>query len=459
MQSRTTPLPVGMNTSLRAVFAPVAGALLLLSVGLMSAPITWKRHVLAAAFLLYYFVVIVYGIHRANLTADELFEGDASAQDKVRRAGRAFQFHLAAWATGAVALVGAFFTAMMKDRWDMPVPVPYLQIASAIVWSVLSAALFQLLALYRRLQYAETRSSGAYAGRGFLLYGGAALLFPIYFFLYAGQSKQVTLPWLIWFTLPTNIVLAFLLVRMFRRVHELARIDADLLFGEPRRRRMLQVVRITVVAMVLCVFAGIDYGRGATRLWVFAVRTDSPGIFRLLRAAGVTQKSTDEYGYTPLHWAVQDDSRAFAQYAISAGSDRDAMNSFEQTPLMLAALLDRREIAGVLLKQGTKADLPGFRGQTPLMLAARDGRGEIVRLLLSSHAKPNARDTFGESALSYAVTGGNTEIVEMLLNARADTKIRTTRFSATGTGRTLLQAALELGHGKTAELLRKRGLR
>ena len=455
MQSRTTPLPAGMNTSLRAVFAPIAGAVALVAVGLLNTPLAWKRYVLAAAFLLYYFAVVVYGIHRANLTADELFEGDAPAEEKHRRAARAFQFHLAAWALGAVALVGAFFTAMMKDRWDMPVPVPYLQIGSAIVWSVLSAALLQLLALYRRLQYAETRSSGAYAARGFLLYGSAALLFPIYFFLYAGQSKQVTLPWLIWFTLPTNVLLGFLLFRMFRRVRELARVDADLLFGEHRRTRMVLLVRATVVAMILCVFIGIDYERSITRLWVFAVRSDSTALFRALRAVGVTQQSADEYGYTPLHWAVQDDSRSFASFAMAKGADREAMNSFGQTPLMLAALLDRREIAEELIRQGAGAGRPGFRAQTPLMLAARDGRLEIVQALLVSQAAPNLRDAFGETALSYAVTAGNAQIVQLLLKHGADASLRTARFSAAGKERSLLEAALELGHTRTAEVLRK----
>ncbi len=459
MQSRTTPLPEGMSTSLRALFMPALGAALLLVIGLASSQLAWKRNVLAAAFLLYYAIVVVYGIHRANLTADELFEGNVSPEEKASRAARAFQFHLSAWVTGAVALVAAFFTAMMKDRWDMPVPAPYLQIASGILWSILSATLLQLFALYRRLQYAEVRSSGTYALRGFLLYGSAALCFPIYFFLYAGQSKQITLPWLIYFSLPTNFVLAFLVLRFLRRVRELAGADSDLLLGPERQRPMVRLVQATVLVMGLCVLVGIDYGRSLTGLWVFAVRTDSTVLFRLLRPFGVDQSKRDSYGYTPLHYAVQDDSRAFVEYALGAGADREALNNFDQTPLMLAVLLDRREIAGILLKAGTDPGRAGFRGQTPLMLSARDGHVRLTELLLTARAPLNPVDAFGESALSYAVTGGHAEIADMLLRARADAALRTARFSSGDRPRSLLTAATELGHTKTVEVLRRHGVR
>lgn len=444
---------------MRAVALPLVALAILVATGVASSSHLWKRHVLGVAFLIYYLVVVVYGIHRANLTADELFEGDPSPEERLRRAARAFQFHFACWVTGAVTLAAAFFTAMMKSRWDMPVPWPYAQILSGMLWSVLSAAILQLLALYRRVKYGEGRSPSAYAARGFLLYGVAVVLFPTYFFLYAGHGRHVTIPWLIYFTLPTNILMFLLLVRMFRKVRTFLGDQQELLFGKHAQKRARQLGRAFAAVMLLAIVIGFDYGRNFTSLWVFAAKSDSPAMFRMLRGLGANQKRTDEYGFTPLHWAIQEDSRDFAAYALAQGADREALNRFEQTPLMLAVLLDRVDIVKQLIAAGADVSHGAYRGQTPLMLAARDGRLEILKLLLAKKAKVNPRDDAGESALSYAVTSGHAQVVSILLESGAQTNIETSRFSPSGTKRSLLRAAMEAGHTQTVEVLKKAGVR
>ena len=96
--------------------------------------------------------------------------------------------------------------------------------------------------------------------------------------------------------------------------------------------------------------------------------------------------TTDNHGWTPLHFAVRYANPAMVQALLNKG----AKNSINQplnngcTPLHIAARHGTHEMVQELLKAGTTTSInqPNNDGITPLHLAARYGSIQTIRCLL-----------------------------------------------------------------------------
>ena len=122
-------------------------------------------------------------------------------------------------------------------------------------------------------------------------------------------------------------------------------------------------------------------------------------------------------------------------------------------PLGLAAHFGRADVAQYLLRKGADVNFaaPGT-GFTALTGAIAGGHPAVVRILIDAGADVNHRYEERQfSPLITAAADGDPEIVDMLIAAGADVTAHTTD------GKTAVSMALERGHPKIAELLRKHG--
>lgn len=416
-QPSMNPFRGGLVPVFRLIAIPVFAAVLITAVGVLSNAEAWRRNVLGASFLIYYILVCVIGVIQSGSTVESVFgeDGGESHDARLRNARHAVRVHFSLWMTGFVAILAALFVGMNKSRWDMPVPVPALQILSAVAWVLLSSVLLQLLSLYRGLALIKGGSGGAYLARGLPIYTFLVLLFPIYFLLYAGHGKSVAIPYLILFTLPTNVVLALLIVRYYRAVRSLLGPDAEFFFHADTGRSAKRVVQTFTAVALLIVVVFLDYGRYRRALWTYAAAEDHVMLFRLLRMTGVNQQSTDEHSFTPLFWAVHGGANNFAKYALDNGASLTDENEFGQTPLIVAVLVGRLSMVQLLVEHGADVNRPDSKeGQPPLVLACRDGKIDIAEFLLQKKADPLQKNNKGMTALMVAQENGHQAIVELL---------------------------------------------
>jgi uncharacterized protein len=170
----------------------------------------------------------------------------------------------------------------------------------------------------------------------------------------------------------------------------------------------------------------------------------------LLDASPGGTAAQDEYGATPLHWALEAGQAEAARLLIDRGADVSARDRRGQTPLLLAALSNEPALAELLLARGAEVDIRAAaavgdaerlgrllagaptlahatdeRGWTALHWAARTGRLGTARRLLEAGAPINARDGHGRTALwAAAYEGHHREMVELLLEHGADATVR-----------------------------------
>ncbi len=124
----------------------------------------------------------------------------------------------------------------------------------------------------------------------------------------------------------------------------------------------------------------------------------------------------DEFGRTPLHYAVLD------------GPD-DSANDWKETDPSRREELRRRSAdfrvanAQRLIAYGADVNAREDEQWTPLHFAAREDSPEVVRLLLDSGADPNVINNQGSTPISIAVgntTPTGTTILQLLKDRGAD---------------------------------------
>lgn len=91
-------------------------------------------------------------------------------------------------------------------------------------------------------------------------------------------------------------------------------------------------------------------------------------------------------------------------------------NEFGDTPLLFAVSLKRRLIVASLLAAGANPDLKNSLGLTSINIAIKMGDYEMVKLLVESGANLDIRNNFGETYLIQAVRIGYLPIIDYLLS-------------------------------------------
>ena len=117
----------------------------------------------------------------------------------------------------------------------------------------------------------------------------------------------------------------------------------------------------------------------------------------------------DDYGFRPLHFAVQNGEKEKVQLLLSAGVNTNAKTDHGFTPLYFAVgKKGDLEIIKMLIKFGSSLNVKDKNGITPLHYAAW-GSSEKIILLLNAGADKNAITKSGKTAFDLALD--NEELV------------------------------------------------
>jgi len=135
-------------------------------------------------------------------------------------------------------------------------------------------------------------------------------------------------------------------------------------------------------------------------------------VIELLVSKGVDVRSQENK--SKLYKACSVGDIKVVRFLIDKGADVNARNSRRSTPLCVAAASDHKEVVELLLDKGADINAPGRRGYTPLGSAARYGSKETAEFLIEKGANIHTPDNRGMSPLDLAKEWGWTEIVELL---------------------------------------------
>jgi hypothetical protein len=129
--------------------------------------------------------------------------------------------------------------------------------------------------------------------------------------------------------------------------------------------------------------------------------------------------STDEVGYTPLHYALIRAKWDVALFLINEGSNVNTKGTEGGTPLHCAANHDNTEIIELLIKKGGEIEARNAWGNTPLNLASMRGCEETIKTLIALGADVNTSSNEGWTPLHYAYQSGHVSAQKALIEAGA----------------------------------------
>ena len=112
-------------------------------------------------------------------------------------------------------------------------------------------------------------------------------------------------------------------------------------------------------------------------------------------------------------WAIRHHDLVSMQAFVKV-SGVDATDEFGRTPLDYAVITGFEVAVTQLLKAGAGADHADHFGTTALMLAAEGESDAVFKPMLAASRKPDARDSAGNTALDYAARVGRRNHVERL---------------------------------------------
>jgi ankyrin repeat protein len=240
-----------------------------------------------------------------------------------------------------------------------------------------------------------------------------------------------------------------------------------------------------LAALVALPVSGFGQGADPAEQYYDCIRlNDLRMVNAMVNTKGV--KIKDKHAATPLHYAAAYGSLEAFRTILSAGADVNAQNDFGATPLMWA--ITEPEKVRLLVAAGADINATSKMGRTALYLAAaNDGSASSVRLLLDHGAKPeadtlvaaawandlasmrvllekgapvNAMDRMGRTPLMLAAGNGNLKAVELLLakganvNAVSPEKSETVKNGAIALGNlTALMTAVPAGGPEVTKAL------
>ncbi|KAK2812006.1 hypothetical protein FQN50_001714 [Emmonsiellopsis sp. PD_5] len=153
--------------------------------------------------------------------------------------------------------------------------------------------------------------------------------------------------------------------------------------------------RVEVLKLLLSQgYGGLKWTGGEATPLHIAAEGKSEAVMKVLLESGMDPNvTTDEYYFTPLHYAMTSTEDGgvnckLAKLLIDAGGDPNLRDDMGWTSLHLAVERCDVEIIKLLLDNGAALTPKTEKGDTPLRLAVRLGRKEAVTLLLERGADP-----------------------------------------------------------------------
>jgi uncharacterized protein len=165
-------------------------------------------------------------------------------------------------------------------------------------------------------------------------------------------------------------------------------------------------------------------------IWSIQHHVESVEVFA--RASGV--EAEDEFGRSPLSYAVTHGSEPAVKTLLSLGASGDHADHFGVTPLMLAAEASDDAVLDELLTHGaTSINVRDKVGNSALFYAARLGRARHVARLLTAGASLNGANADGWTVLDVSAKSGHVETAKLLRDAGATANLKVSRIQdATG---------------------------
>jgi len=149
----------------------------------------------------------------------------------------------------------------------------------------------------------------------------------------------------------------------------------------------------------------------------------SPRLVRTFLLNKDRLNSSDDFGSTPLHIAVQEKaSLSIIKTILDLGAKQSMVDAEGRTALRLAVDLGQLETAQLLANSGGDVFAAARDGKTPAEAALSKG-ADAVRALFSGTAI-NSRDSSGNTALHYAARQGDASLVSLLISLGANKSVK-----------------------------------
>lgn len=136
----------------------------------------------------------------------------------------------------------------------------------------------------------------------------------------------------------------------------------------------------------------------------------------LLREDPNLINAREEWGDTPLHWAVRTGRTEVVYFLVEQGADLHAVNQFGRTCLHVAAEANRSELITFLVDKGAEIEARNQYGDTPLHEAARCHSIQAVQTLLGLEANAESKNNAGHTPLEKAQSSRQFYINELQKN-------------------------------------------
>ncbi len=138
-------------------------------------------------------------------------------------------------------------------------------------------------------------------------------------------------------------------------------------------------------------------------------------LIKVIKGKGVSLNAVDQFGNTPLQFALLTGESAFAGALIDEGAELNIKNSQNLSALHLAAFLNNKDITEKLLKKGALIDLKGNAGYTPLHIASEMDHLSVAKMLLTGGANGGIKTDQKLTPREIARIQENSEMAELLV--------------------------------------------
>ncbi len=138
-------------------------------------------------------------------------------------------------------------------------------------------------------------------------------------------------------------------------------------------------------------------------------------LIKVINEKGVSLNAVDQFGNTPLQFALLMGQSDFAGALIDEGAELNIKNRQNLSALHLAAFLNNKDLTEKLLKNGALIDFKGNAGYTPLHIASEMDHLSIAKILLTGGAKGGIKTDQKLTPKKIAKLQENYEMAKLLV--------------------------------------------